>query len=158
MVFPLEAKGRLNSAEDFENIIVRTNRDGGLLRLKDIAKVEIGFENYLITSDLDGQTNVPIMLNKLSGANSLKAMNAVKEELKRLSQYYPEDFDIVVSYDATEFIRISVEEVLFTLFLLFSWLWRCVIYFAKLAGNAYPFDCYSCFCFGDFCSNACFGL
>ena len=119
LVFPLEAKGRLNSAEDFENIIVRTNRDGGLLRLKDIAKVEIGFENYLITSDLDGQTNVPIMLNKLSGANSLKAMNAVKEELKRLSQYYPEDFDIVVSYDATEFIRISVEEVLFTLFFTF---------------------------------------
>lgn len=119
LVFSLEAKGRLNSAEDFENIIVRTNRDGGLLRLKDIAKVEIGFENYLITSDLDGQTNVPIMLNKLSGANSLKAMNAVKEELKRLSQYYPEDFDIVVSYDATEFIRISVEEVLFTLFFTF---------------------------------------
>lgn len=119
LVYSLEAKGRLNSAEDFENIIVRTNRDGGLLRLKDIAKVEIGFENYLITSDLDGQTNVPIMLNKLSGANSLKAMNAVKEELKRLSQYYPKDFDIVVSYDATEFIRISVEEVLFTLFFTF---------------------------------------
>lgn len=119
LTFPLESKGRLNNIQDFENIIIRTAKGGGLLRLKDIARIEIGFENYLITSDLDGQVNVPIMINKLSGANSLKAMNAVKEELKRLAQYYPEDFDIIVSYDATEFIRISIEEITMTLLLTF---------------------------------------
>lgn len=119
MVFSLEAKGRLNDVKDFENIIVQTAEEGGIVRLKDIARVEIGFESYLITSDLDGQTNVPIMLNKLSGANSLKAMNAVKAELKRLSQYYPDDFEIIVSYDATEFIRVSIKEVVLTLFLTF---------------------------------------
>lgn len=119
LVFSLTAKGRLNNVEDFENIIVRTAENGAILRLKDIARVEIGFENYLITSDLDGQTSVPIMLNKLSGANSLKAMNAVKNELKRLALYYPEDFDIIVSFDATDFIRASVKEVVITLLLTF---------------------------------------
>ena len=118
-VFSLEAKGRLNNVDEFENIIIRTERNGGLLRLKDIAKIEVGFESYVITSDLDGRTSVPIMLNKLSGANSLKAMDAVKKELKRLSQYYPDDFDIIISYDSTEFVRVSVEEVIFTLFLTF---------------------------------------
>jgi len=119
VVFSLETKGRLNEAKDFENIIVRTEAEGGLVRLKDIATVEIGSENYLVTSDVDGQPNVGIMLNKLSGANALKAMDAVKAELARLSKYYPEDFDVQVFFDATEFIRVSIEEVVFTLLLTF---------------------------------------
>ena len=119
VVFSLETKGRLNEAKDFENIIVRTEAEGGLVRLKDIAKVEIGPESYLMLSDVDGQPNVSIMLNKLSGANALKAMDAVNKELKRLSKYYPEDFDVQVFFDATEFIRVSIEEVVYTLLLTF---------------------------------------
>lgn len=120
IVFSLETKGRLNEAKDFENIIVRTEAEGGLVRLKDIARVEIGSESYLVTSDVDGQTNVGIMVNKLSGANALKAMDAVKAELSRLSKYFPEDFEVNVFFDATEFIRVSIEEVVFTLFLTFG--------------------------------------
>lgn len=119
MVFSLETKGRLNEAKDFENIIVRTEAEGGLVRLKDIATVEVGSENYLMLSDVDGQPNVAIMLNKLSGANALKAMEAVKTELARLSKYYPEDFEVRIFFDATEFIRVSIEEVVFTLILTF---------------------------------------
>lgn len=119
MVFSLETKGRLNEASDFENIIVRTEAEGGLVRLKDIGKVEIGPENYLLLSDVDGQPNVAIMLNKLSGANALKAMEAVQAELARLSKYYPEDFEVRTFFDATEFIRVSIEEVVFTLILTF---------------------------------------
>ncbi|MCM1322659.1 MAG: efflux RND transporter permease subunit [Acetobacter sp.] len=119
VVFSLETKGRLNEAKDFENIIVRTEAEGGLVRLKDIAKVEIGSENYLLKSDVDGQPNVAIMVNKLSGANALKAMQAVREELNRLSKYYPEDFEVRVFFDATEFITVSIEEVVFTLVLTF---------------------------------------
>ena len=120
VVFSLETKGRLNEAKDFENIIVRTEAEGGLVRLKDIARVEIGPESYLTVSDLDGQTNVAIMLNKLSGSNALKAMDAVRAEIDRLSKYFPEDFELRIFYDATEFIRISIEEVVFTLFLTFA--------------------------------------
>lgn len=120
LVFSLETLGRLNEAKDFENIIVRTEAEGGLVRLKDIARVEIGSESYLVTSDVDGQANVGIMVNKLSGANALKAMKAVRAELARLSKYYPEDFDVNVFFDATDFIRVSIEEVVFTLFLTFG--------------------------------------
>ena len=119
VVFSLETKGRLNEAKDFENIIVRTAEEGGLVRLKDIAKVEVGSENYLLQSDVDGQPNVAIMLNKLSGANAIKAMNAVKAELKRLEKYYPDDFEVRVFFDATDFIKVSIEEVVFTLILTF---------------------------------------
>ena len=119
IVFSLETKGRLNEAKDFENIIVRTEEEGGLVRLKDIAKVEVGPENYLLQSDVDGQPNVAIMVNKLSGANALKAMDAVKAELKRLEKYYPEDFEVRVFFDATDFIKVSIEEVVFTLVLTF---------------------------------------
>ena len=119
IVFSLETKGRLNEAKDFENIIVRTEAEGGLVRLKDIAKVEVGPENYLLKSDVDGQPNVAIMVNKLSGANALKAMDAVKKELKRLEKYFPEDFEVRVFFDATDFIKVSIEEVVFTLVLTF---------------------------------------
>lgn len=119
-VFSLETQGRLNEPKDFENIIVRTEKEGGFVRLKDIARVEIGSEDYLVSSDVDGQPNVGIMVNKLSGANALKAMDAVRAEIKRLSKYFPEDFELQVFFDATEFIRISIEEVIFTLFLTFG--------------------------------------
>ncbi len=119
IVFSLETKGRLNEAKDFENIIVRTEQEGGLVRLKDIATVEIGPENYLLQSDVDGQPNVAIMVNKLSGANALKAMDAVKAELKRLEKYFPEDFEVRIFFDATDFIKVSIEEVVFTLVLTF---------------------------------------
>lgn len=118
-VFSLETKGRLNEAKDFENIIVRTEAEGGLVRLKDIAKVEIGPESYLTVSDVDGQPNVALMLNKLSGANALKSMEAVRAELARLSKYYPDDFEVKIFFDATEFITVSMEEVIFTLGLTF---------------------------------------
>jgi len=120
IVFSLETQGRLNEAKDFENIIVRTEEEGGLVRLKDIARVEIGSESYLVTADVDGRPNVGIMLNKLSGANAIKAMNAVRAELDRLSKYFPEDFDVNVFFDATDFIKVSIEEVVFTLFLTFG--------------------------------------
>lgn len=119
IVFSLETKGRLNEVKDFENIIVRTEAEGGLVRLKDIADIEIGPENYLLQSDVDGQPNVAIMINKLSGANALKAMEAVKTELKRLEKYFPEDFEVRVFFDATDFIKVSIEEVVFTLVLTF---------------------------------------
>lgn len=119
VVFSLETKGRLNEVNDFKNIIVRTEAEGGLVRLKDIAEVEIGPENYLLKSDVDGQPNVAIMLNKLSGANALKAMKAVRTELKRLEKYFPEDFEVRVFFDATDFIKVSIEEVVFTLVLTF---------------------------------------
>ncbi len=119
MIYSLQTKGRLNEAADFENIIVRTEEDGGLVRLKDIAKVEIGSETYMFKAELDGAPSVAISLNTLSGANAIQAMKALKAELDRLSQFYPEDFVVDVFYDATEYIVASIEEVVWTLILTF---------------------------------------
>lgn len=119
MTYSLQTKGRLNEVADFENIIVRTEEAGGLVRLKDVAKVEIGSESYLNNAQLDGMPSVAISLNTLSGANAIQAMNALRAELDRLSQFYPEDFVIDVFYDATEYIRASIEEVVMTLLLTF---------------------------------------
>lgn len=119
MTYSLQTKGRLNEAKDFENIIIRTAEAGGLVRLKDVAKVEIGSENYMFNAELDGMPSVAISLNTLSGANAIQAMNALRAELDRLSQFYPEDFVVDVFYDATEYIRASIEEVVMTLLLTF---------------------------------------
>ncbi len=120
MIYTLETQGRLNDAKDFENIIVRTEEDGGLIQLKDIARVEIGSENYIFKSDINGETSVTIALNTLSGANAIQAMKAVRNELKRLSQFYPEDFEVDIFYDATDYIVASIEEVVETLFMTFA--------------------------------------
>ena len=119
MTYSLQTKGRLNEATDFENIIIRTEEDGGLVRLKDVARVEIGSETYMFKSQLDGVPSVAISLNTLSGANAIQAMKAVRAELDRLSQFYPDDFTIEVFYDATEYIKASIEEVVWTLVLTF---------------------------------------
>lgn len=120
MTYSLQTQGRLNEVTDFENIIIRTEEDGGLVRLKDVAKVEIGSESYLNKAELDGMPSVAISLNTLSGANAIQAMNALRAELDRLSQFYPEDFVVDVFYDATEYIRASIEEVVMTLVLTFA--------------------------------------
>ena len=78
MVYTLQTQGRINEAEEFGNIIVRTAEDGGLVKLKDVAKVEIGTESYNVESTLDGSPSVSIALNLLSGANALDTMKAVK--------------------------------------------------------------------------------
>lgn len=71
MVYTLQTQGRINEVEDFQNIIVRTAEQGGLVYLKDIARVEIGEESYDATSKFNGAPNVAIAINQLAGANAL---------------------------------------------------------------------------------------
>ena len=119
MVYTLQTQGRINEVDDFRNIIVRTAEEGGIVYLKDVARVEVGVENYSVESTLDGAPSVALAINLLSGANALDAMKALKAELARLSQYYPDDFKIDITYDATEYIQSSIDEVVYTLILTF---------------------------------------
>ena len=120
MVYTLQTQGRINEVEDFKNIIVRTAEQGGLLRLKDIARVEIGEESYTATSKFNTAPNVAIAINQLAGANALEAMAAVKKEIARLAQSFPEDMNYMIGYDSTDYIKASIEEVIFTLILTFA--------------------------------------
>lgn len=120
MVYTLQTQGRINEVEDFKNIIIRTAKQGGLVYLKDIARVEIGEEDYHATSKYNGAPNVAIAINQLAGANALDAMAGVKAEMERLSQRFPDDIIYTVGYDSTEYIKASIEEVIFTLVLTFA--------------------------------------
>ncbi len=120
MVYTLQTQGRINEVEDFKNIIVRTAEQGGLVYLKDIARVEIGEENYHATSKFNGAPNVAIAINQLAGANALDAMAGVKAEIERLAQRFPDDIIYTIGYDSTGYIKASIEEVVFTLILTFA--------------------------------------
>lgn len=120
MVYTLQTQGRINEVEDFKNIIIRTAEQGGLVYLKDIARVEIGEEDYHATSKYNGAPNVAIAINQLAGANALDAMAGVKAEIEHLSQRFPDDIIYTVGYDSTGYIKASIEEVIFTLVLTFA--------------------------------------
>ncbi|MCR5504222.1 MAG: efflux RND transporter permease subunit [Elusimicrobiaceae bacterium] len=119
IVYPLQTQGRLSSVEDFKNIIIRTDEEGGLLRLGDVSRIEIGKENYSFGGDINGKTSANMALSLTSGANALSTMEAVKAELERLKQFFPPGFSYQVTVDTTDFINESVREVVWTLLLTF---------------------------------------
>lgn len=117
MVYALQTDGRMQTGEQFENIIVRTAEQGGLVRLKDIAKVEIGQEDYSISGLFNGKNSITMAVTLSSGANALETMENIKSVLAELSEFFPEDLSYTFGYDATKYIDASVEEVVFTLIL-----------------------------------------
>ena len=119
MVYTLQTQGRINEVDDFKNIIIRTAEQGGLVYLKDVARVEVGEESYNANSSFNGATNVAVAINQLAGANALDAMAGVKKEMERLAQRFPDDITYIIGYDSTEYIKASIEEVVFTLVLTF---------------------------------------
>lgn len=119
MVYSLQTQGRINEVEDFKKIVVRTAEEGGLVYLSDVARVDVGEESYGVSSTFDGAPSVAIALNLLSGANALETMTSLKAELERMKAFYPEDFEVKISYDATRYIQSSIDEVVLTLVLTF---------------------------------------
>jgi len=118
-VYALQTQGRLNTAEEFENIIIRTDEQGGLVHLKEIAKVEEGKESYSYSATFDEKETVPMMINLSSGANAIETMKQVKAEMKRLAEFFPDDLAYDFAVDTTDFIYASIEEVVFTLLMTF---------------------------------------
>ncbi len=120
IVYALQTQGRINEVEDFKNIIVRTAEEGGLVQLKDIARIEIGEESYKASSKYNGVPNVAIAVNQLTGANALDAMTNLKAELERLKTNFPDGVDYLIGYDSTKYITASIEEVVLTLVFTFA--------------------------------------
>lgn len=119
LVYSLQTQGRINNVEDFKNIIVRTDEQGGLVRLGDISRIEIGMESYSAASEFNGSPAVTMSLSMVSGANALTTMDGIKEELKRLSTFFPDDLVYNINMDTTLYINESVSEVVWTLILTF---------------------------------------
>ena len=115
MIYALQTDGRMSTVEDFENIIVRTAEQGGLVRLKDISKIEIGQEDYAISGLFNGQNSITMAITLSSGANAIETISNIRKSLNELSEFFPEDLTYTFAYDATKYIDASIEEVVLTL-------------------------------------------
>ncbi|EFQ23068.1 transporter, hydrophobe/amphiphile efflux-1 (HAE1) family [Aminomonas paucivorans DSM 12260] len=113
--FLMTTRGRLSTPEEFENIILRANPDGTVLYLRDVARVELGAKEYNFDGTMNGKPTIPIGIMLAPGANALKVADLVKEKLAELSQRFPQGVVASIPYDTTEFVRISIEEVVKTL-------------------------------------------
>ena len=109
--------GRYNKPEQYENIILKANPDGEILRLKDVAKVELGSSYYNLYSDIDGHPSAAIVLKQIPGTNAAAVIEEVKEKLEEIKEEsFPPGMDFEVSYDVSAFLEASIEKVLHTLF------------------------------------------
>lgn len=109
--------GRYNKPEQYEDIVLRANPDGEILRLKDVAKVDLSAAYYDIYSDIDGRPSAAIVLKQLPGTNASVVIEEVKEKLKEMKEAtFPSGMTYEVSYDVSSFLEASIEQVLHTLF------------------------------------------
>ena len=111
----IQTKGRLSSPQEFEKIVVRTNPDGSVLRLSDVARIELGAANLDRETRLNGGPAVLIGIYQSPGANAIAALDAVKKTVGDLARNFPEDLAWKVTYDPTAFVTATIEEVQKTL-------------------------------------------
>lgn len=135
--YQLNTVGRLSQVEDFANIIVRTEENGAIVRIKDVARVELGADDYTNSSTFNGQPAASLVLYQWAGANTLQISNEVRALMERLSKAFPEDVTYDIAYDTSMFVKESVKEVVITLIqaivlvflvvLLFLQTWRATL-------------------------------
>ena len=111
----ITGQGRLTSIEAFKNILLKVNTNGSQVRLRDVARVELGAESYNSVSRYNGKPASGIAINLASGANALDTANLVKAKMTELSKYFPASLKVVYPYDTTTFVKISISEVAQTL-------------------------------------------
>jgi multidrug efflux pump len=113
--FSVQAQGRLATPEEFEQIIVHTTEAGAIVRLKDIARIELGAQTYNSAPKLNGQPTVPIAIFLQPGANALQTGGAIEARLKELEADFPKGMAYTIPYDTLQYVKISIKEVVKTL-------------------------------------------
>lgn len=113
--FNLRAISRMTEVSEFENLVLKTNSDGSLVRLKDVGRVELGAENYGTFLTYNGQDAIGLGVNQRPNTNALQTAQAVRDELERLSQDFPPGLKYAVAFDTTMFVSASLEDVVKTL-------------------------------------------
>jgi HAE1 family hydrophobic/amphiphilic exporter-1 len=133
----IQVKGRLEFPEEFANIVVRALPDGSQIKIKDIATVELGAFNYQSFGERDNMPGLNLAIYQLPAANGLQIADIVYKKMQDLEKFFPPDLKYSINYDTTQFVRRSIKEVVFTLFVavalvigvvfLFLQDWRAVI-------------------------------
>jgi HAE1 family hydrophobic/amphiphilic exporter-1 len=114
--YVLKTKGRLETTEEFGDIVLRADAEGSVVRLRDVARLELGAETYKGFGEFNNGPGVLLAVYKLSEANSLGTAAAVREKMAELENYFPDGVEYVIGHDTTLFIEASLEETVFTLF------------------------------------------
>lgn len=112
---PVVVKGQLSSAEEFGAIVLRANPDGSSVRLRDVARVEIGGESYAFSTRLNGKPSAAIAVQLSPSGNAMSTSAAIKERMEELSKFFPQGLEYSVPYDTSPFVAVSIEKVLSTL-------------------------------------------
>ena len=107
--------GQLSSVEQFGNVVLRANADGSTVRLKDVARIELGAQSYATSARLDGKPSTGIGVQLTPSGNALAAAKAVKAKMEQLKPYFPPGVTYAIPYDSSRFISISIEQVAITL-------------------------------------------
>ncbi len=113
--YAMRYTGRLKSAEEFGNIIIRSDADGNTLKLKDVAEVEMGGQQYTVSMRNNNLPSVMGMVQQIAGSNANEIAKQVKAELEEQAKLFPPGVTYKINYDVTEFLYASIEEVIFTL-------------------------------------------
>ena len=114
--YSIQAQGRLKNADEFGQTIVRSSRDGGIIRLDDIARIELASENYSISAKRNSEDTAFVVIYQLPDANATEVAELVKAEMALLSERFPDGLTYSIPFDTTKFISRSVDEVILTLF------------------------------------------
>ena len=115
MQFSVNAQGRLRTEEEFGDIILKTSADGGVTRLRDVARIELGASEYALRSLLDNKPAVAMAIMEAPGANALEISAAVRQTIQELSADFPPSLESRIVYDPTQFVRSSIRAVVTTL-------------------------------------------
>jgi len=113
--YAITTLGRLETADQFENIILKTGGAGEIVRVRDVARVELGAQDYSWYVQLDGAASVGLAVYQLPGSNALGVADGVREAVAELEENFPEGLEAVVAYDSTRYIEASIQEVIETL-------------------------------------------
>ncbi|MCU1221086.1 MAG: Hydrophobe/amphiphile efflux-1, partial [Candidatus Angelobacter sp.] len=113
--YSVRAQGRLTTPEEFEQIVVRATPDGGIVRIKDVARVELGAQDYTITSHLNGKPSAIVAVYQLPGSNAVQAADGVKKLLAEQKQRLPQGIDYTIALDTTRAVSEGIKEIVITL-------------------------------------------
>ncbi|MDF2075462.1 efflux RND transporter permease subunit, partial [Pseudomonas mendocina] len=114
--YTVTTQGRFTDPKEFESVILRTDDTGASLLLKDVARVELGAQDYSLVTTLNGQQNAAFGIYLQPGANALDTAEAVERTMQRLAKRFPEGIAYKIPYDTTKFVQVSIEEVIHTFF------------------------------------------
>jgi len=112
---PIVVNGQLSTVEEFENIVLRSNQDGSSVRLGDVARIEVGADNYQFGARLNGTPTAAFAISLSPEANALSTAKGVKAKMDELAAYFPDNISYAVPYDTSPYVEVSIEQVVHTL-------------------------------------------